>query len=779
MSIRAGKVVVRSLGLLIPIAAFSATADGPAADTPSTTQAAAPDAAVPADAAATPIKHAAAVQTETLGPITVTAQKRAQNLQDVPIAITAINAAQLNSRGIDNIADLSNIVPGLQTSRSPADDTISQISIRGSTEINPAIYWDPAVGVYLDGVYIGKSQGSIFDVVDLDRVEVLRGPQGTLYGRNTIGGAINLISRKPTGVFDGEASIDIGNYNERVEKISLDLPRFGIASVSLAARNEQRDGWVTTTPDSSTNDLNDHNNTGLRLAVDLAFAPNFDVDYRFDHSNINQNGSFGQLYRSVLPGTAAYVSQQRQSVADINAPSYEHSRVQGHSLTATWNLGASDTLKSISAYRHLRLDDSGDYDGSPLPIAETQRFTHYHQVSQELQWVGHTARWNYVGGLYYFGDDGRTNNPQSYFGGNANAANGGVDFDSQYGTKTQAGAAYGQVDYRPIDPLTLTAGLRYTQEKKSLDRVFGIVGIPPLIPAGTQAHKTFEASTPTASISYKLNDNLNTYLRYAAGFKSGGFNGEFSDLSVSSADNIQETQTPFKPEKQKSLELGAKSTFLNNRAQLNLAVFQNKNTDLQESIFQATGAAASVIRNAGKSTVRGAELEAVWVPVNGTRLQLNYTYLDPKYDDFKDAGIEVADNRAYVHTPRNVVNALVDSRLLRTRWGAVRGLIDYSYTTSYYLYPYQLASSGADFDPTKPVAGDTKVKAYGLLNLRLSLTQVPLGSSASGEVAIWARNLANEDVPVNFIDFGPSFGNLTDAYFIEPRTFGITGIVRW
>ena len=760
--------------------AAAPTADAPAADAPSA-------AAAPAPAPARSKDQSGA---ESLGAVVVTAQKREQKLRDVPIAVTAIGAKELESRGIEDIADLSALSPGLQVERSPANGSISQVSIRGNTQINPAIYWDTAVGVYMDGVYLGKSQGSVFDVVDLNRVEVLRGPQGTLYGRNTIGGAINLVTRKPTGMLDGDASVEFGNYGSKVEKLSLDLPKLGITSISLGAISDRRDGWVTTASGSATDNLDNRGNTGLRLAANFALTRNLQADYRFDKSNIDENGEFGQLYNlnptfSLYPMMSPYLSRHRQTVASVDAPSFENVHTEGHSLTLTWDASSSDTLKSISAYRHLDNRDASDYDGTPYAIAATQRLTKYHQISQELQWVGHTDRWNYVGGLYYFHDDGYTDNPQTFFFGS-------VNYDSQYGTRSDAWAPYGQVDYKLLDNLTLTAGLRYTDELKGLDRIFGCnagAGCTPptgqtyqyLIPQGTHAVGRFEAFTPSFTAAYKVNESLNTYFRFAEGFKSGGFNGEFSDPTQSSAANVQETQTPFQPEKQITFELGEKSSYYGGRAELNTAVFQNNVRNLQESIFTGQGAAASIIRNAGQAIVRGVELEGAVTPVHGTRLSANYAYLDAHYNSYIDTGVQVKDNRAFVHAPRNTFNIVADSKFLHTSWGTFEAVSDYAWTSSYFLYPYQLSNnpSAPGYDNTKQFASNTHVRSYGLLNLRLALTQVPLGNHASGELALWARNVANTAVANNMIDFGPSFGSLTEAYFNDPRTFGITGIVHF
>jgi iron complex outermembrane recepter protein len=722
-----------------------------------------------------------------LDEIVVTAQRREERLQDVPVAVSAFSLDQLESRGIDDIGDLNALAPGLQISKTPSNTTISQVTIRGVSQINPAIYWDPAVGIYVDGVYLGKAQGSIFNVVDLARVEVLRGPQGTLYGRNTLAGAINLVTKAPSGTFSGQASLEIGNYNAFVQRASVDLPKWGIASISIGARSEQRDGWVDTPPEAVVPQLNDRGNRGVRIAANLDFAPDLLGEYRFDHSRVDQTNNFDQLYRIEIPFLQPFASRDRLETASVDAPSFERAMVQGHSFTLTWDLGSGHQVKSITGYRRLDWNDSLDLDGSPLPVVWTQRFTDYEQISQDLQVLGSADRWNYVAGLYYFGDDGKTNNPQNFF---MLDPDNDVYFDSRYGTKTSAWAAYGQVDFRPLDPLTLTAGIRYTREKKEIDRTFGL-RIDPLdpffylIPEGTGASDTFDATTPVFSAAWRFSEQVNTYFRYAEGFKSGGFNGEYSEPPTGNetpeefgeliARNIAETQTPFKPEKQQSFELGVKTNFAGGRVLFNAAVFHNKLEDFQASIFLGTGAAATAVRNAGKATIQGIELEGAVRIGDGTVLRANYAWLDPEYDEFFDAGVNVASNRAFVHAPEHSFNIVLDSELMRRSWGAVRAVIDYAWTDDFFTYPYQLEVT----NPFLQVARDTQVDAHGLLNLRLAVVDIPLGGGASGEVALWMRNALDDDTANNFIDFGPVFGSLTVANFEEPRTFGIAGVIRW
>jgi iron complex outermembrane recepter protein len=732
---------------------------------------------------------AAPPRSAALEEIVVTAQRREERLQEVPIAVTAFSRDQVEARGIQRIDDLNSLSPGLQISRSPANTTISQITIRGSSQINPAIYWDPAVGLYLNGVYIGKSQGSIFDVVDLAGVEVLRGPQGTLYGRNTIGGTINLVTREPGGQFSGSTAVEFGNFSGRVGRVSLDLPRIGdIASITLAARGERRDGWVDTSETSPVDELNNRRTEGAHIAALFDLAPGIEALYRFDASDTDQTNNYLQLYRSDNPLLQGFVSQQRQTRADIDSESFERARVQGHALTLSWRPDERITLKSISGYRKVRWEDSLDLDGSPETIAFTQRFTDYEQRSQDFNLSGALGTLRYVGGVYYFEDEGYTDNPQQFYSGTLN-------FDSRYGTRTQAWAGYGQFDWQPLDAWTLTAGYRYTREDKALQRVLGFSPVSggPFIYYVSEGFETperkFSAGTPLAALAWAPSDRLNLYLRYAEGFKSGGYNGEYSNLQDlpddgidgTLNDNQQQTLISFDPERQRSLELGAKASFLDGRASANIALFRNRLEDLQASIFTGGGAAATVVRNAGEGTVQGVELETAWRPFGATTLRLNYAFLDAKYDEFIDEGENQAGNRAFVHAPEHSVNVVLDSVLFETRYGLLRAVVDYAWTDAFFTYPYQLANEGdPGYDSQKQAADNSRVEAYGLLNARLAWIGIPLGGTATLELALWGRNLLDEDAANNFIDFGPGlFQNLTVANFVEPRFYGLAGVLRW
>lgn len=411
-------------------------------------------------------------------------------MQDVPIAIT-VGSEFLETRGIDSIDDLGTVAPNVKFERAPASKTISQIAIRGSVTINPAVTWEPAVGLYLDGVYIAKAQGSIFDIADLERVEILRGPQGTLYGRNALAGAVNLVTRKPSGEAGGRAEITYGSFNEVRLRGVLDLPEMGTFSAKVSGQYRTRDGLIDlTAPDGlGRTDTDSIDSGSFMVQLRAEITDNVTVDYTYDYSKSNQTPPFSQLLRVNRnddprdifdPASPSYpfvgaffpldriANPERVSTAAIDAPVYERSRSYGHALSLTAGFGGAE-LKSITAYRDLAWADGLDLDGSLFPVAFTQRISDSHAFSQELQLTG-TAfadRLAYVLGTFYFDEKAETVNPQTYFGG-------GVDLDFNHGSNTESWAVYAQLDFDITDSLKLTLGGRYTEETKDISRFFRI-----------------------------------------------------------------------------------------------------------------------------------------------------------------------------------------------------------------------------------------------------------------------------------------------------------------
>lgn len=761
------------------------------------------DAAAPASASAS---------ADGIGDIIVTAQKRSENIQNVPIAVSAVTSQYLQARGITSIDAIGSIAPNVKIERAPSNKLISQISIRGSVTINPAVTWEPAVGLYLNGVYIAKAQGSIFDIADLERVEVLRGPQGTLYGRNALAGAVNLVPKAPTGELGGRAEVSYGNYNYWKGRVILDLPAFGPFSLKLSGQLQKRDGFIQNVANPypqaflankpSTSRLNDLD--GKSGMVQLRFHPEGSIvtaDYMFDYSNFDQLPDYAQLYRVNRNGDPRdifdpksvsypfagaffplnlYDRTTRQSTASVDGNIYEKSKTYGHALTLAVDLGAT-TLKSITAYRNLKFDDSLDLDGTPLNVALTQRHTKFHSFSQELQATGKAMenKLAYVAGLFYYKEKAETLGPQDFFGG-------GSSYQSDYGSHTEALAAYLQLDYNLTEALKLTLGGRYTHEKKDIRRYLRINrdtanGITsPLVVAnfayGSIPDAKYNDFSPAITLAYQASSDVNVYARFAQGFKSGGFNGETNDFRAPTAacpSGAFELCNPYRPEKVDSYELGLKTRLAGGKVILNLAGFWDEHRDIQLSVFTASGAASSIVKNAAKARIRGLEIETVIHPVDGLTFNGSFAVLDPTYKSYIEAvnGVDtnVAGNRAFPHTPKTTAAAGVDWRVVTGNWGKLNLTGDLSYVSSYYTFPYALTTTTA----SDQNANNTRSPGRTIVNAAARISDIPLGTTKA-ELSLWVRNLTKSSNPSNFIDFGPGFGGLTVAYFPDPRTYGLT-----
>ena len=738
-----------------------------------------------------------------IGDIVVTAQRRSENIQDVPIAISAIGSQFIESRGITSIDALSTVAPNVKIERAPSSKTISQIAIRGSVTINPAITWEPAVGLYMDGVYIAKAQGSIFDIADLERVEVLRGPQGTLYGRNALAGAVNLVTRAPTGEAGGSIDISYASFDQIRTRAVLDLPQMGIFSVKLSGQMVQRGGLVDMVPNPypaavlagrpQVQRIDTVNSYSFMARVRAELSDSITADYTFDWNRqrqrpplaqllrVNRNGGPADIFDPASPSYIAaaplnlYANPNRVGQATLDGPIYERSRAYGHALTLTADLGGA-TLKSITAYRDLNWADGLDLDGSPLDIAYTQRITDYHAFSEELQLTGQALddRLDYVIGAFYFKEKAETLGPQRFFGLFGPF---GSYFQSDYGSHTEAFALYSQLDYRLTDQLSLTLGGRYTHERKDVRRFFA-AGSPLTtvinLPYGGVPDATYNNFSPAVTLAYAVNDDVNLYARFARGFKSGGFNGEtnvFFDPGAPAGcpSGLTELCIPYDPEKVDSYELGIKTRLFDDRVTFNIAAFRDNHSDIQLSIFTATGAAASVVRNAASARIQGLEFETVIRATDGLTFNGSLAFLDASYRSYIDGGVDVSNNRAFPHTPKFSATLGMDWRVIEGDWGRFNVSGDVNHVSGYYTFPYALRSA----NPSDQVAGSTRSPGRTIVNLRAAFSNLRLGGSTL-EVAGFVRNLTNENDPSNFIDFGPAFGGILLGYFPDPRSYGIS-----
>ncbi|MBV6415996.1 MAG: Vitamin B12 transporter BtuB [Steroidobacteraceae bacterium] len=761
-------------------------------------------------------------KTVALEEVVVTAQRREEKLQEVPLSITAVSAEDLDTRGIRNVLDLSGVAPNVMARPSAGALGISVISMRGSATSQPAIWVDPPIGVYLDGVYLGKAQGSVLDVVDVERVEVLRGPQGTLFGRNTEGGAINYVSRKPSGEFRGKAEIGGGEYNHWIGKLSMDLPRWGILSASFAARKEKMDGWAEnlTGPD----DLGARDQEAYRGALRFDFTDDFRVDYSYDYSKADNtpvptsvfalsgwSGTFPSIFGAAL-GTqiqtamAPYVATSRPDKVSTPAglPMWERSENRAHTVVLDWQATDTENFKYIFADRSMEYSDQQSLSGVPFtslmvtlptglpppndtftfPYSMTayyDRMTEYEQRSHELQWLGDHGRLHYVFGLYYFEDEGETQDPQSFGMFGQQSA-----FWVNLAANTEAKAVYSQVDWEFVDRWTLTAGIRYTEETRDgfthQWRTNGYGG--PFVtddPAAcgalrvaclplTRYSADFSGTTPMAALAFKYSDNLNFFARVARGFKSGGFSSELIRPQVT---------TPYRPEFSTAFELGAKSTLWDGRAIVNATLFYTDLTD-QQGTQLVPGTTSSFLVNAGEGTRKGIELETRVRFAEGWTFGLNYGYLDAKYDKYLDNSflpgrpiIDTASNRLPGFAPENTIGAVLDGRLLASQFGDLRLIVDYTYLDSFYLYAVNKSLSAPNAGGAYTAAAD-EVPASSQVNARLLLSDIPAGAGTM-DLSLLVRNVADSDKMNQGIDLSM----YRTANWQEPRTWLLTAGYKW
>jgi iron complex outermembrane receptor protein len=732
--------------------------------------------AVPAFAQ-TPAPAADTAQGGGLEEIVVTAERREERLRDVPIAVTSFNASTLQSRNITDIRGIQGFAPNVALVQSPGYQTETDLAIRGGVTINPAPYWDPTAGLYVDGVYIPKAIGNVTDMAVIDHMEILRGPQGTLYGRNTLAGAVNIVTQKPTGQFDGYVTAGAGDYGSTQFRGKLDLPKLGIFSIQLSGVLDAHDGYIDAVADphhsplaspSWLGKLNSVNSQAGRVAIRADVTDDFTVDYTFDISYQKDTPNFSQLTNTTLPFLEPYIqhSPGPSAGATINGGFegtrvFEVANVRAHSLTMTWDVSEELTLKSISSLRWIDWSNNLDLDGSPINIAGTELFTHYHSGSEELQASGQIDRFHYTAGLFYFDDGGYTYNPQQFFGAFGPA---GVTYDSQYGYGTQNYAGYFQVDYNPPvldDKLTFTVGLRYSNETKFGSRYETIQGLPtPVIPR-ISATKNYDDATPMFVVKYAVDEDVNVYAKYAEGFKSGGFNGE--------APTLAESIIPFAPETVDEYEVGLKSRWLDGKLNLNLAGFYDQHSNLQLSVFVGTGSAASVVRNAGSADISGVEFDFQALPVSWLSLTGAVGYLNTSYNTFIDGGVNVANDRAFPYAPQFTASLSADATLMDNDIGQLHFIADYRHSDAYYQYPY---SFSADPAINKGYyAGSTKASPQNIVDARLRLTNIEVPNGTL-DIEMWGKNIFNDKYRINGIPFPPSFGSITLSYYGDPPTFG-------
>lgn len=630
--------------------------------------------------------------------IIVTARRRSESLQDVPVAVSAFDAHRIQELQAESISGLQNAVPNLYLDRGDGANTV--IFIRGIGQNDSLAFADAAVGVYVDDVFIARSQAAFLDLFDVDRVEILRGPQGTLYGRNTTGGAIKFVSAEPPERLGLYAEAGGGNFDFGTLKARLGGPLVkDVLRGKIAVSAVHRSGFATNLDDGE----DDGDTQSLSWRGALAFTPTdrIRVSLTFDGKHDRPDTSRSPVRETSVTGFADPVGAPTSPTTfapatdpyqvDVNANRLSDLSAYGLALKAGFDLSDVWSIESITSYREMDFDLNLDTDGTPLPILDILVLQDQDQFSQELRATYDAdAGFTLVAGLYYFRDDDLTFSgidiaslsvfgfPVTLFGLPTSSL---ADTDQ----KTESYAAFADASYDLTERLTLSAGVRYTYEEKESMRRFEnffdpavsvIENTPPFLSgAGVpgvpiSGKDDFDAVTPKLSLSYRASDDAMLYASVARGFKSGGFDGRgTSDF----------TFQPFDPETVWGYEVGLKSTWLGGRVVANAAIFYNDYQDLQVTSFGAdpvSGTFVSLFTNAAKARTQGVELELAARASAGLTLNASLGYLDAEYGEFETlVGGVVTDvsDRELVNAPEwsGSLGVTYEHALSTSRVGAV------------------------------------------------------------------------------------------------------------
>ena len=677
-----------------------------------------------------PVLAQPAPQDETaLSEIVVTAQKRTENLQDVPVAVTAISGDDLASLEKGTIESIAQQMPGLSFSRAGGQ---SFIYLRGIGSDIQGSASDPSVALNIDGAYVGRFELGATQFFDLDRVEVLRGPQGTLYGRNSTGGVINLISRGPGSEFDARLRASYSSFQRREVEAAVGGPLDEMFGVRVAVRYSKDNGFTDDLDPRGSNRIDDQNILGLRGTFSVKVSEAIDLKLIADHTR-SRNGN-----TSVIPLDNLGLAQTRGAVPTKvgqtrnDLDTFDHWTTSGFVGQAGVNLTPELTFTSITALRRFNQRFLFNTDGTEIDITRTQFKRDYRSFTQEARFNWDSDRLRAVVGGFFLDEDNKGTLGLPRIGGIAVP----TTFVFPARTKTKSYAAFADTTLYVTPRIGIIAGIRYSKDKKD-DRTLrgtiagsaGIFGTNPLVLNGSRNVKdNWDALTPRFGLEFKPNRDLLFYATASRGFKSGGLNSY--DLNA-----------PFDPETIWAYEAGAKTELLDRRLRLNGSVFHYDYSDLQVSTFLN---GFTVVTNAASAKIDGGELEAAFRAAPGLTLTGSVGYLDAKYIDFLTP-FGVNPNR----TTRII--DVSGNRLRNAPEWKLSGGLDYDAPISETLI-VRASAQASHTSRTFFSQFNENIASNGPLTLVDA--RLGLGSfDGRWEVALFGKNLTDEDYLANVVRF--------------------------
>ena len=743
--------------------------------------------------------------------IVVTARRRAETMQSQPLSIAAFSGEQLEKMNFRTLLDMTS-VPNVNVTKQPGFMNTVEVTIRGINETDPIFSNDQPVALYVDGVILARAIAAQIDLIEPERIEVLRGPQGTLFGRNTTGGAISITLPGPKDEFAASVRFGYASHNEMTIRGIIDTGYLGNSGLKakLAIQRHTMDGYVrnTLTDDGKFWPGSDEQNSAY-FALHGDLADNFTFDYRFDYSHTLAFITNGQM-TVVDPFVITYFGQSPQFGGDplvfsedrLGAlPVYPLTRSKGwswgHSLTLNLEVTEAFNIKSITAYRKFRTNvvphaagngrfvapviDLATFQASPqeaaiyqigpgLYGAEKGTLSNHHQFSQEFQFSGVIDRHKYVGGIYFFTESFNENYTATLtltsgvdpvglgFLGTTTGLNipAGID----YGGRNKSFAVYLADTYTPPildDKLELSGGVRWTKDWRRVDyNDFPLIG-----QTFARNEVSFSAVSGDFTIKYNWSDDINTYLRWANAYKSGGFSGRAVAIAPS-----------YGPETANNFEAGVKADLFDRTLRFNGDIFYTRYSNKQVNSFSAeladTGVSPSIVQNAGTVTYLGSEVEITWMPTPEWQFEANWGHTWPKFKQFlfqPSIGapiVDIAGDARFSYFSKTSLYFAAQYTLDTTSIGDLSVRVGYSWKSGQFFHPSNLFNARNEQIKSGP---------HTNLSANITLSNIPTGNeNVNFQVSLYGTNLMNKAYRHQGTDFG-SLGFGTN-FFNRPRVVG-------
>jgi iron complex outermembrane recepter protein len=731
--------------------------------------------------------------------VVVTARRRAELIQDVPGAVTAISGAELEKQAIPDITALTDTVPNTTLKASRGTNTTLTAFIRGVGQQDPVAGYEQGVGIYLDDVYLARPQGALTDIYDLERIEVLRGPQGTLYGRNTIGGAVKYVTRKlaPNTTFDVKGTI--GNHGEKDLVLKGSTPVSDMLRIGATVGTFNRDGFGH----NVINGRDNYNKDVMAGRVSAELTPNSDLFIRLSADRTVDDSQPKQGYR-LTAGPAPGNQQPLAGAYDTRANLYKvlgHEQqvvTEGQALLVDYTIDPTLSFKSITAHRNAKSYAPIDFDSLETPLFEAPSIYSDKQTSQEFQLTYTGSRLQGVAGLFYM-----KANAFNEFDVLYNAA-GGLSLYTLDDIDTKTWAAFADMSYSVTDTFNVTFGGRYTDDERSA-RIYkrnylgltgsptlgnpAAVGGPPNTDLGPNAlNRTDKKFTPKLGFGWKFAPEHNLYSTLSKGFKGGMFDPRMDLGGKPDTPTSLAKRKGVDPEEVTSLEVGVKSSMNGGRLQTNAAVFYSdyKNVQVPGSIptYDAAGNVngfAGSLTNAGKAKIKGLELEAIAYLTSSLSMNAMYSYIDARYKEWFTAGatglVNIAPATEFQNTPRNAFNVGVNYDwpfAVMGRNGSLSLSNSVSYKSKVYQTEIARPTGVAALDATVPGNLMLAQDGFALWDAGLVWTS----SDRKIQLGLHGRNLTDKRYKVAGYNFSGFFNTVT-TFYGDPRTVRATLNVKF